>query len=107
MEQKSLNAPWDQRFTWDELMTLAVCLSLDLLEYLLPILMAPIFGDMVDLIGIVFTIIYFRFYGILPMIELIPGFDILPLYTITWITWYIQSSRVRKKQIREQLDAWR
>ena len=88
-------------------MTLAVCLSLDLLEYLLPILMAPIFGDMVDLIGIVFTIIYFRFHGILPMIELIPGFDILPLYTITWITWYIQSSRVRKKQIREQLDAWR
>ena len=102
-----MNAPWEQLLTWEEMMTLAVCLSIDFLEYLIPLMMTPIIGDMVDLVGIVFTLIYFSWYGALPMLELIPGFDILPLYTITWITWYLQSSRVKKKQLKEELDSWR
>ena len=102
-----MNAPWEQLLTWEEMMTLAVCLSIDFLEYLIPLMMTPIIGDMVDLVGIVFTLIYFSWYGVLPMLELIPGFDILPLYTITWITWYLQSSRVKKKQLKEELDSWR
>ena len=102
-----MNAPWEQWLTWEEMMTLAVCLSIDFLEYLIPLMMTPIIGDMVDLVGIVFTLIYFSWYGALPMLELIPGFDILPLYTITWITWYLQSSRVKKKQLKEELDSWK
>ena len=107
MGQKTVNAPWEKWLTWDEMMTLVVCLSLDLLEYLIPMMMTPIYGDMVDLVGIVFAFIFFNWYGIIPMIELIPGFDILPLYTITWITWYLQSSSVKKRRIKAELENWR
>jgi hypothetical protein len=102
-----LNTPWGRGLTWDEMLTLAVCLSLDLIEYLIPLMMTPIYGDMVDLVGIAFAFIYFSWYGIIPMLELIPGFDILPLYTITWITWYVQSSSVKKKQLQAELESWR
>jgi hypothetical protein len=105
--QKAVNEPWARRLNWDELSTLAVCLSLDLIEYLIPFMMTPIYGDMIDLIGIAFVFIYFNWYGAISMLELIPGFDVLPLYTITWITWYIQSSSVQKKQLNEQLEGWR
>ena len=102
-----MNAPWERRLTWDELSTLAVCLSLDLLEYLIPFMMTPIFGDILDFTGITFALIYFNIYGAISILELIPGFDILPLYTITWITWYLHSSRTQKKQIQEELENWR
>ncbi len=102
-----MNDPWARRLNWDELFTLSVCLSLDLLEYLIPFMMTPIYGDMIDLVGIAFVFIYFHWYGAISMLELIPGFDVLPLYTITWITWYIQSSSVQKKRVKEQLECWR
>jgi len=105
--QKSVYASWEKWLTWDEMLTLVVCLSLDLLEYLIPIMMTPIYGDMVDIVGIVFAFIFFNWYGIIPMIELIPGFDILPLYTITWITWYLQSSSVKKRRVKAELESWR
>jgi hypothetical protein len=87
--------------------TLAVCLSLDLLEYLIPFMMTPIFGDILDLTGIIFALIYFNVYGSITIIELIPGFDVLPIYTITWIAWYLHSSRIQKKQIQDELESWR
>lgn len=107
MEQRSVNALWEHGLTWEEMSTLAVCLALDLLEYLIPVMMAPLYGDVIDLVGLAFVLIFFSWYGMISVLELIPGFDILPLYTITWLTWYLQSGSVRKKRIQEELDAWR
>lgn len=107
MEQESLNAPWEHSLTWDEMSTLAVCLSLDLLEYLIPFMMTPIFGDILDFTGITFALIYFNVYGAISILELVPGFDIIPLYTISWVAWYLQSSNHRKNQLKDELDSWR
>ncbi len=102
-----MNATWEHKLTWEEMSTLTVCLSLDLLEYLIPFLMTPIYGDIIDLTGIIFVFIFFNYYGAISILELIPGFDILPLFTLSWLVWYIQSSSVKKKQIQTELDGWR
>ena len=102
-----MNAPWEHKLTWEEMSTLAVCLSLDLLEYLIPFMMTPIYGDIIDFTGIVFVFIFFNYYGAFSILELIPGFDILPLFTLSWLTWYLQSSRLKKKQIQDELESWR
>ena len=107
MEQDTVNAIWGNRFTWEELSTLAICLALDLLDYLVPFMMTPIYGDLLDLIGLIFAFMYFNWLGAILILELVPGFDILPLFTITWVTWYINTSKANKKRIREELERWR
>lgn len=107
MEQETLRAPWEHWLNWEEMSTLAVCLALDLLEFVIPYMMTPIIGDVLDLTGIAFALIYFNLYGAISVLELIPGSDPLPIYTITWLTWYLQSSRAKKQQIKEELESWR
>jgi len=60
LEQDTVNAIWGNRFTWEELSTLAICLALDLLDYLVPFMMTPIYGDLLDLIGLIFAFMYFN-----------------------------------------------
>ena len=107
MKQETVNAIWGNRFTWEELSTLAICLSLDLLDYLVPFMMTPIYGDLLDLIGLIFAFMYFNWLGAILILELVPGLDILPLFTITWVTWYINTSKVKKKRTMEELERWR
>ena len=107
MKQESVNTLWENGLTWNELSTLAVCLALDLMDYLVPFMMTPIYGDILDLAGMAFAYMYFNSIGAIMVLELIPGFDILPLSTITWITWYITTSKANKKRNREQLERWR
>ncbi|MFC1802777.1 hypothetical protein ACFL0D_02295 [Thermoproteota archaeon] len=115
--QKSLASPlgtilWEflglsSHFTWEDLSTLAVCLALDLLDYLVPFLATPIYGDILDFTGIAFCILFFNWIGTITILEIVPGLDILPLYSISWFTWYMNISRERKKHLQEQLDQWR
>lgn len=93
--------------TWEEMSTLVVCLALDLLDYLIPFMMTPLYGDMLDLTGIAFTIMFFNWIGAISILELVPGLDILPIYTITWATWYLNISQTRKKMANEELERWR
>ena len=104
---KSLSAPWLIRLWWEELSTLVVCLILDFVEYLIPPLMAPLVGDLIDLAGIVFCVIFFRRLGFISILELIPGLDALPLFTITWLVWYVFKRRSAKIRIEEELERWR
>jgi len=107
MKQESVNTLWENGLTWNELSTLAVCLALDLMDYLVPFMMTPIYGDILDLAGMAFAYMYFNSIGAIMVLELIPGFDILPMSTITWITWYINTSKANKKRNHEQLERWR
>jgi len=81
--------------------------GLDLLDYLVPFMMTPIYGDLLDLIGLIFAFMYFNWLGAILILELVPGLDILPLFTITWVTWYINTSKVKKKRTMEALERWR
>lgn len=107
MEIKTIETPWSSHFTWEELSTLAICLALDLLDYLVPFLVTPIYGDILDFAGIVFCVLYFNWIGALTFLEIIPGLDIIPIYSISWFTWYLNTSRARKKKLQEQLELWR
>ncbi|MCW4050790.1 MAG: hypothetical protein NWE89_13750 [Candidatus Bathyarchaeota archaeon] len=106
MESKIVSAQWLQKISWEELMTLTVCLTIDLLEYAVPILMSPIYGDILDIVGFVFAAIYFNLIGAITLLELIPGLDIVPFFTLTWLTWYIYRRRKLRKRMDEELEKW-
>jgi hypothetical protein len=107
MEIKTIETPWLSHFTWEDLFTLSICLALDLLDYLVPFLTTPIYGDILDFSGIVFCILFFNWIGAITILEIVPGLDIIPIYSISWLTWYLNTSRTKKKQLQEQLEQWR
>jgi hypothetical protein len=106
-EIKTISQPWLVRLTWEELATLMLCLTLDFVEYLFPPLLAPLIGDILDLMGIALSFILFGWLGLITLLEVIPGFDILPLFTITWLIWYISKKRREKISAEEMLEKWR
>jgi hypothetical protein len=80
-------------FTEYELLTLAVCVILDVSEYMFGILLLPVFGDFLDIMGVVACFAMFRLLGIVSLFELVPGADILPIFIITWLVWYLVRRR--------------
>ncbi|MGD8545278.1 MAG: hypothetical protein PVH12_03780 [Candidatus Bathyarchaeota archaeon] len=80
-------------FTEYELLTLVVCIILDISEYMFAILLLPLFGDFIDIIGIVICMVMFRLFGVVSLLELVPGLDILPIFIMTWLIWYLFKRR--------------
>ena len=107
METRTIETPWSSIFTWDDITTLTVCLVLDLLDLLIPMMGAPIYGDILDFAGIAFCVLYFNWVGLITILEIIPGLDIIPFYSITWLTWYLNTSRTRRKKLEQQLENWK
>lgn len=107
METRTIETPWSSIFTWEDLSTLAVCLTLDLLDYLVPFMAAPLYGDILDFTGVAFAILFFNWVGAITILEIIPGLDVIPVYTITWLTWYINTSRVKRKKLEQELEQWK
>ena len=70
-------------------------------------LMAPFSGDVLDLIGVAVIVYLFGVTGFVALFELIPGVDIIPTFTVTWLLWY--SFKRRKAQIKmdEKLEEWK
>jgi hypothetical protein len=79
--------------TYSEFVKLVVCLSLDTVEYIVPFLLQPIIGDLLDIIGLVICLYFFRWFGLLAVLELVPGFDVLPIVTVAWFLWFIINHR--------------
>ena len=79
--------------TYSEFVKLVVCLSLDTVEFVVPFLLQPIVGDMFDIIGLATCIYFFRWLGLVAILELVPGFDVVPVNTLTWIIWFIINHR--------------
>jgi hypothetical protein len=88
-------------------LTLVVCVSLDLVEYLFPLLMMPVAGDPLDLIGITLSVFFFKWIGVITFLELIPGLDTLPIFTFAWFLWYLMKRRREGKRQGAVLDGWR
>jgi hypothetical protein len=80
-------------FTDIELFFLSVCIILDISEYIVAILLLPLFGDILDVAGIIVSFLMFQWIGLISILELVPGADILPIFIITWIIWYITKKR--------------
>lgn len=104
---KYLSTPWLIRLWWQELATLVVCLSLDFLEYLIPPLMAPFVGDILDFAGVVFCVLFFGWIGSISLLELIPGLDVIPIFIITWLVWFIFKRWSTRMRMEYELERWR
>lgn len=107
MSVKPLSVPWLIRLYWDEVVTLIICVGLDLIEYVFPLLMIPVAGDLIDIIGLSFCIYFFNWIGLISLLELIPGLDSLPIFTATWLTWYILKRRQARMKQDYELEGWR
>jgi hypothetical protein len=57
------------------------------------ILLLPVIGDVLDIIGIFVCFIMFRLLGVVSLFELVPGLDVLPIFIITWLIWYLAKKR--------------
>ena len=75
-------------FTEIELFSLVICIMLDVIEYITVVLTMPLIGDTFDIIGILVCVFIFRWIGLVSLVELIPGADVLPIFIITWLMWY-------------------
>jgi len=104
---RTLSKPWLVELSWDELLTLGACLGLDFIDYLIPVMMTPIYGDVLDLAGVILCGVFFRWLGFISLTELIPGLDLLPNFTITWLVWYVYKKRGEKARLEEELEQWR
>lgn len=107
METRTIQTPWNNLFTWEDLSTLTVCLALDLLDMLVPFMSTPIYGDILDFSGIAFCVLFFNWIGAITILEIIPGLDIVPFYSITWLTWYLNTSREKRKKMKHELERWK
>ena len=87
--------------------TLIVCLLLDAMDYLVPLLTTPFLGDLIDFTGVAFAILSFGWVGAKSLLEVIPGVDLIPVFTITWIAWYLYYARVERKLLQNELERWR
>jgi hypothetical protein len=80
--------PEDFVFTKIEFVSLVFCIMLDVIEYAAAILMMPVVGDVFDVVGILFCFAIFRGVGLVSLVELVPGADVIPIFIITWLMWY-------------------
>ena len=97
-------------FSGVELLSLILCIVLDISEYMAAVLMMPVMGDMLDIVGIATCLLMFHWIGVISLFELVPGADVLPIFIITWLVWYFikktKRGRVRsgKKQTRVKTE---
>lgn len=87
-------------FSSVELLSLILCLVLDVSEYMVAVLAVPGIGDLLDVAGIVACLLMFRWIGIVSLFELVPGADILPIFLITWVLWYFFKGQRRRETQR-------
>lgn len=79
--------------TYGEFVKLVACVSLDAVEFVIPFLLQPIIGDMLDIIGLATCIYLFRWIGLFAVLELVPGLDLLPINVLTWVFWFVIKHR--------------
>ena len=104
---QTLSAPWLMGMTWLELVTLISVLLLDFIELIFPQLQTPLIGDVLDLAGLIFCFTFFKWIGLIALLEIVPGLDVLPIYTATWLVWYIDKRRREQVLIESHLDKWK
>jgi hypothetical protein len=86
--------------SYGELIRLIICLVIDGIEYFIPILLTPLVGDIYDIIGLATSFYMFGWIGLFSALDLIPGLDILPINTITWLIWLINKrSKASQKRV--------
>jgi len=74
--------------SFGELTRLIICIFLDVVEFIVPMLLTPVLGDILDIIGLLYCISAFRWIGSIAILELVPFFDPFPINILTWFIWF-------------------
>lgn len=69
---------------------------LDISEYVAAVLLLPVVGDMLDVVGIIACLAMFRWTGIVSLFELVPSANILLILIIIWLVWYFLIKQKKK-----------
>ena len=94
-------------WTYDEAIRLLICMFFDLIEYISPVLLAPILGDAIDVLGFGLGIFLFRWIGLLSLLEFFPYADVLPIFIITWIIWFLLKKQKEKDAYLRLQQEWK
>lgn len=101
-QEKEFRAPRYFLLTEGELLSLIVCILLDISEYVVTILVMPVVGDLLDILGTIACLLMFRLVGIISLLELVPGADIFPIFIITWMVWYYLKKRRERNRLQRR-----
>jgi hypothetical protein len=69
----------------DEAVRLMICVLFDVAEYAVPILLIPVVGDVLDIVGIGLGLLMFGWIGLFSILEFIPMADIFPIFIFIWV----------------------
>jgi hypothetical protein len=76
--------------------------SIDVIEYIVPVLRIPLLGDIFDVVGLAISLYLYGWVGLVAILELVPGFDIIPVNCVTWLIWFILK---RQREMAEHLSS--
>jgi hypothetical protein len=91
----------------DEAVRLMICVLFDVAEYAVPILLIPVVGDVLDIVGIGLGMLMFGWIGLFSILEFIPMADIFPIFIFIWIIWYYMKKEKEKEQQRKYKEKWK
>ena len=87
--------------TADELFRLIVCVFFDIAEYVFPILLMPIVGDVLDIAGLGLGVALFGGYGLISILEFLPWVDFSPVFILIWLFWYYMKKQKERRKNEE------
>ena len=105
--REALKPPKYIALTIDEVTRLIICVMFDVAEYAFPILLAPIVGDILDILGLGVGIIMFGWIGLLSILEFLPMADIFPVFIVMWIVWYFLKRQEEKTELERLKEKWK
>jgi len=101
--EREVRTPTYVMLTLEEFIRLIICVAFDAFEFAIPILLGPLVGDVLDIMGFWIGILMFGWIGCLSLLELVPGADYFPIFVFTWAVWYYRKKR-REAIEREKIQ---
>lgn len=92
--------------TLEEFVRLIICIVFDVVEFAFPILLSPLLGDAIDIVGFWVGILMFGWIGCLSILELVPMADYFPVFILTWAVWYYRKKRREKIELEKIQKKW-
>ncbi len=92
--------------TLEEFVRLIICIVFDLVELAIPILLTPLVGDTIDIMGFWASTLMFGWIGCLSILELVPMADYFPVFILTWAVWYYRKKRREKIELEKIQKKW-
>ena len=103
---REFSPPKHVMLTSAEFIRLMICIVFDVVEFVVPILLGPLVGDTLDIVGFWAGILMFGWIGCLSLVELVPWADYFPVFVFTWGVWYYRKRKREKTEQDKLLKKW-